>query len=105
MRIIVVAALLALVAGSARAAEVALVEHPGLAAEIARGALPPIAERVPQEPMMVEVPEPGREGGELRILMSGAKDTRLMTVYGYARLVRYTPELELVPDDPGSSGL
>ena len=32
------------------------------------------------------------------MLMGGPKDTRMMVVYGYARLVGYTPALELVPD-------
>ena len=30
--------------------------------------------------------------------MGGPKDTRMMVVYGYARLVAYTPTLQLVPD-------
>ena len=32
-----------------------------------------------------------RPGGELRMLMASPKDTRMMVVYGYARLVGYTP--------------
>ncbi len=32
------------------------------------------------------------------MLMASPKDTRIMVVYGYARLVAYTPDLELVPD-------
>jgi len=34
----------------------------------------------------------------LHMLMASSKDTRLMVVYGYARLVAYTPALALVPD-------
>jgi peptide/nickel transport system substrate-binding protein len=98
VRIIVIAALAALAGAPAQAESPALVEHPGFAAEVARGAIPPIEQRVPEEPLVMQPAEPGREGGELRILMAGAKDTRLMTVYGYARLVRYTPDFELVPD-------
>ena len=41
---------------------------------------------------------PGRHGGELRMLMGGAKDVRMMVVYGYARLVGYDRDFELVPD-------
>ena len=33
--------------------------------------------------------EIGNSGGELRMLMGGPKDTRMMVVYGYARLVGY----------------
>ncbi|MGH6904171.1 MAG: ABC transporter substrate-binding protein, partial [Geminicoccaceae bacterium] len=40
----------------------------------------------------------GKPGGELNMLVGRAKDTRLMVVYGYARLVAYNEELELVPD-------
>jgi len=34
----------------------------------------------------------------LRMLMASPKDTRMMVVYGYARLVGLTPSLELAPD-------
>ena len=40
----------------------------------------------------------GKPGGELHTLVGRAKDTRLMVVYGYARLVGYNEKLELVPD-------
>ena len=30
---------------------------------------------------------PGKPGGELNMLVSRTKDTRLMVVYGYARLI------------------
>ena len=42
--------------------------------------------------------KPGRYGGTLRILGGSAKDTRLMVIYGYARLVGYTPDFEIAPD-------
>jgi peptide/nickel transport system substrate-binding protein len=75
-----------------------LQETPSLAAEVASGALPPVASRVPSEPALAELETIGRPGGELRMLMASPKDTRLMTVYGYARLVAYTPALAIVPD-------
>jgi peptide/nickel transport system substrate-binding protein len=40
----------------------------------------------------------GQPGGQLDMLVGRAKDTRLMVVYGYARLVGYDRELELQPD-------
>ncbi len=53
----------------------------------------------PAEPLVLDdIPEIGRPGGVLRMLVSRSKDTRLLYVYGHARLVNYTPELELVPD-------
>ena len=41
---------------------------------------------------------PGVHGGTLRTLIGRARDIRLMSVYGYARLMGYTPDLELAPD-------
>jgi len=82
-------------AGPARAA---LQETPSLFAEVANGELPPVASRVPRSPALAELETIGRPGGELRMLMASPKDTRLMVVYGYARLVAYTPALALVPD-------
>jgi peptide/nickel transport system substrate-binding protein len=53
----------------------------------------------PAEPSVVEIAGgPGEPGGELRSLVGGTRDTRLLVVYGYARLVGYDRELELVPD-------
>ena len=40
----------------------------------------------------------GKYGGDLRTLVTRSKDTRVMMVYGYARLVGYNEDLELVPD-------
>jgi len=81
--------------GMARAA---LLETPFFAAAVAKGTLPPVAKRVPRDPSLAELETLGRPGGDLRMLMASPKDTRLMTVYGYARLVAYTPALALVPD-------
>jgi peptide/nickel transport system substrate-binding protein len=79
-------------------AEAALVETPMFAAEVAKGALPPVTQRIPRAPALAELETIGRPGGELRMLMASPKDTRLMVVYGYSRLVAYTPALALVPD-------
>ena len=73
-------------------------ETPMLASEVAKRALPPVAERVPENPAVAELASIGRPGGELRMLMASPKDTRIMVVYGYARLVAYTPSLDIVPD-------
>ena len=79
----------------------ALVETPMLKPEVAAGRLPPIEKRLPQNPRVVAL-EPGRvegrHGGTLQSLAGRSRDTRLFTVYGYARLVTYTPELKIVPD-------
>jgi peptide/nickel transport system substrate-binding protein len=78
--------------------QAALLETPVFEAEVAKGTLPPVIRRVPREPALAELETIGRPGGELRLLMASPKDTRLMVVYGYARLMAYTPALALVPD-------
>ena len=94
-RLRLVALALVLLPAPARAA---LQETPIFAAAVAKGELPPIISRLPREPSLAELETIGRPGGELRLLMASPKDTRLMVVYGYARLMAYTPGLALVPD-------
>lgn len=71
------------------------VEVPSLEERVAAGALPPMADRLPEPPLTLDFEARGSElgqyGGTLRMLMSRSKDTRQMTVYGYARLVSYQP--------------
>jgi peptide/nickel transport system substrate-binding protein len=74
-----------------------LKETPGLDPK-----LPPVAERVPSEPLIVDLEAKGRtvgeHGGKLNTLIGRSKDVRLINVWGYARLMGYTEDLELVPD-------
>ncbi|HXC28355.1 MAG TPA: ABC transporter substrate-binding protein [Stellaceae bacterium] len=86
---------LALAAGDAHAA---LQETPFFAKDVAAGKLPPVVQRIPKEPALAELERFGKPGGDLRMLMASPKDVRLMVVYGYARLVDYTPGLAIVPD-------
>ncbi len=59
----------------------------------------PLSAGPPAEPRVLDdLPETGTPGGTLRMLVTRGKDTRLMYVYGYARLVAFTPDLRLVPD-------
>src|SRR5579862_1886231 len=97
LRAAIASILVLLIAGSGPA-RAALQETPFFVGAVAAGKLPPVAERVPRDPALAELETIGRPGGELRTLMASPKDTRLMTVYGYARLVAYTPALALVPD-------
>ena len=87
-------------AGAAAATD--YVETPYFRESVTVGALPPVAERLPARPSVVDFGGDGREigrhGGELRMLMGREKDVRMLVVYGYARLVAYNPEFELVPD-------
>ncbi len=77
-------------------------EVPFLAGQVAAGRLPAVSERLPAEPRVIDLEAlgrtPGRYGGRLRMLMGKQKDIRMMTVFGYARLVGFTPDLRLAPD-------
>ena len=77
-------------------------EAPTLTELVEAGSLPPLAERLPAEPLVDEMNqewrELGRYGGDLTMLMAKARDLRQLTVYGYARLVGFDMELNLVPD-------
>ena len=92
-----VLALAVLLAGHARGEE-----PPFLAADVASGKLPPLAQRLPSAPLVVDVQRPGwtvgRYGGDVHTLMAKDRDIRMMSVYGYARLVGYDEKLRLVPD-------
>ena len=93
-----------LLAGIAPAAAAGgYLETPELAGQVAAGTLPPVAERLPQTPRVVDFAarglQTGRHGGAIRTLMARAKDARQLTVYGYARLVIREPDgFRLVPD-------
>lgn len=80
----------------------ALIDSPALAAKVVAGGLPPLSERLPKSPRLIEVAAmgraPGRHGGTMRMLMGDQRDIRMMTIYGYTRLVVYDDKLELAPD-------
>ena len=84
------------------AANAAFVETPSLAGDVAAGKLPPVAERLPAAPLATKLAredwEPGRHGGELRMLAGRAQDVRIMSVFSYARLVGFDADLKLAPD-------
>ena len=78
------------------------IEPPILAEQVSSGALPPVAERLPSVPSVARLEWDGQtlgqHGGEMRMLMTSTKDTRIMVVYGDARLVNYNRDYQLVPD-------
>lgn len=94
------AALALFVSGAAFAEEGVsnLIEPPFLTGQVAIGELPPIEARLPAAPAVVQPAEPGQYGGDMVMLMASPKDTRVMTVYAYARLVAYDRDFALVPD-------
>jgi peptide/nickel transport system substrate-binding protein len=77
-------------------------EPPALEADVGAGRLPPLAQRLPHPPLVVDVKRKdwteGVYGGELRMLMAKDRDIRMMVVYGYSRLVGYDEQLRIVPD-------
>ncbi|MEK0084394.1 ABC transporter substrate-binding protein [Benzoatithermus flavus] len=53
----------------------------------------------PDEPRVVEdMAEIGKPGGELRMLITRERETRFFNIYGYAHLIGFNKQLELVPD-------
>ncbi|MDP3160502.1 MAG: ABC transporter substrate-binding protein [Reyranella sp.] len=79
-----------------------LQETPALADKVKSGALPPIAKRIPEQPWVIKRfaggDGPGKQGGQLNMLVAGVRDSRLMTVYSYTRLIVYDDQFKLHPD-------
>ncbi|OWJ64982.1 ABC transporter substrate-binding protein [Inquilinus limosus] len=90
------------VAVPAGAASPTLVETPMYEQDVTAGKLPPVAQRVPQDPSVVDLAaekkEPGKPGGEIAWMAGRARDVRIMNTYSYARLVAYGPDFQLHPD-------
>ena len=85
--------------------QIAIADYQGspfLKEQVDNRTLPPISERLPKAPQIVDVEsfnlKTGRYGGTIHMSMAKAKDTRQMTVYGYARLVKYDRNYKLVAD-------
>jgi peptide/nickel transport system substrate-binding protein len=78
------------------------VETPALVDAVSAGDLPPIEQRLPRPPSVATFGRDGqvvgRHGGALNLLFGRARDIRIMVVYGYARLVAWNRDFELVPD-------
>lgn len=103
IRILSLLAILLVPAASAAAGQApALVETPMYEKAVAAHQMPPVAERVPQAPVVVDMAAEkktiGRSGGEISWMVGRARDIRIMNVYGYARLVGYGPDFKLYPD-------
>ncbi|MEP1330783.1 ABC transporter substrate-binding protein [Pseudophaeobacter sp.] len=70
--------------------------------EVNSGNMPPVTERLPQSPLVVDLAAKGRDfgvqGGTLNTMVTRSKDIRQMVVYGYARLIGYDTQYLLQPD-------
>ena len=77
-------------------------EVPKFVDAVESGKLPPLNERLPEIPRVINLSESGREigrhGGDLHMIMGKTRDIRQMVIYGYARLVGYDRNLDLVAD-------
>jgi len=77
-------------------------ETPYFAERVKSGELPPVERRVPENPKVADFGLKdrtlGRYGGDMQTLMGRSKDVRLMVVYGYARLVAYDRNFDIVAD-------
>ncbi|MCG6857075.1 MAG: ABC transporter substrate-binding protein [Salaquimonas sp.] len=77
-------------------------EAPELAKLVSEGKLPPLEQRLPKNPRVIDLPDEGKMvgkyGGDLHMLMGSVKDIGQITVYEYARLVGYDQNIELKPD-------
>lgn len=87
---------------AASASAQGLIESPLLEEAVKVGELPPIQERIPDEPLIVSFAgtdgAPGIHGGDINMLIPRERYLRHMVVYSYARLVGYNEEYELEPD-------
>jgi len=103
-RVLTAALILGWMAGPAIAADPvpALKETPMFADQVKSGALPAVDKRVPQQPWVVNYfaggDGPGQQGGQLNMLVASSRDTRLMTIFSYTRLIVYDDKFKLKPD-------
>ena len=94
--------LLLLCLGGAALADMPLVETPALREVVTRGLIPPVGERLPGEPLIVDHEahgqEVGQHGGDIVTIVARARDIRYISAYSYARLMGYDENLRLQPD-------
>lgn len=83
-------------------ARMAFAESDYLKPKVEAGELPPVAERLPKTPRIVNNAAlggaPGVQGGSARMLIGGQRDVRLMPINSYSRLVGYDRDLKLQAD-------
>jgi peptide/nickel transport system substrate-binding protein len=89
-------ALISMIPATLVHAEVPYFQH-----SVQSGLLPPMENRLPENPLVVTPGNGqvvGKYGGRLRTLIGNPSDVKLMFVNGYARLVSYTADFEIKPD-------
>jgi len=97
---LVLACVLTIAGPPAQAIE--MTETPFFAEAVKAGTLPPVGDRIPQDPAIFDGDggkhSLGVQGGNLRMLMGRVKDVRMAVVYGYARLIGFDSSFNLKPD-------
>ena len=79
--------------GTVSAAEMKYSEAPDLAELVKAGKLPPVEERLPENPVVLEpVEEIGQYGGTWRTALLGGHVVDMHRYQGYENLVRWTPD-------------
>lgn len=75
-------------------------QAPTLDAQVSAGTLPPVQDRLPKNPLVVQPTESvGQYGGTWRMAMIGSSDSMLDRTVGYTRLMRWDPAwTKIVPD-------
>ncbi len=72
-------------------------ESPLLAEQVKAGTLPPVEDRLPENPLVVEATEVGQYGGTWRMGMrGGTDDPSFYRILGYETLVRWTPAWDAI---------
>ena len=96
LRLIPVIALLILIVSVTGAQDMMYNEAPMLADMVAAGDLPPVEERLPSEPLVVEpAASIGQYGGTWRMGMRGGNDNALLVrTMGYEGLLRWDPQFQ-----------
>lgn len=80
--------------GGGAAGDTSTMESPMLAEKVESGELPPLEERIPSEPLVVEVAEPGVHGGTWKSVTLGPGDNASTDrIFGYEPALRMDPML------------
>jgi len=102
-RLIVILAALMLAGSHAATAQITTAQESAYwQDQVSAGTLPAAADRIPLEPLIVDLAAKGRafgaQGGTLHTMVTRAKDIRQMVPFGYARLVGYDQDYVLNAD-------
>ena len=77
-------------------------ESPWLRDDVSAGRLPPVGERLPADPLVVDLKAQGKEigkpGGTLRMMIGQGSDARSLLPFAYSRLIVYDENYRLTPD-------